>query len=111
MEAEVWVLSPERSALAATKFLDAVMPRREPATDDLPFPQFVDDPDVVLTRPEEVIDRLEDYPHESYSMYWHNGLPGDPSGCMLFYTEEQGLIAGVVVAYSIAVAWLSRVAQ
>jgi hypothetical protein len=110
MDLEVYVLSPERSALAAIRFLDAVMPRRRPATDDFPFPQFDDDPDVVLTHPEQVIDRLESFPRESYSMYWYNALPDDPVGCMLYYTEDQGLIVGVVVSESNAVAWLNRLA-
>jgi hypothetical protein len=109
-DAEVYVLCPERSVRAATEFLDAVMPRRRPATDDFPFPEFVDEPDVVFTRPEEVIARLQDFPNESYSMYWHNELPVDPRGCMLFYTEDQGLIVGVVVRDDNAVAWLNRLA-
>jgi hypothetical protein len=109
-DAEVYVLCPERSGLAAIEFLDAVMPRRSAAAEDYPFPQFVDAPDVVFTRPEEVIARLQDFPNESYSMYWHNELPDDPYGCMLFYTEDQGLIVGVVVRDSNAVLWLHRLA-
>jgi hypothetical protein len=107
-DAEVYVLCPERSGLAATGFLDAVMPRRRPAAEDFPFPEYVDDPDVVFSCPEDVIGRLEDYPNESYSIYWHNELSGEPYGCMVFYTEDQGLIVGVVVGEGGAVAWLNR---
>jgi hypothetical protein len=108
---EVYILCPKRTGAAAGAFLEAVMPHRESAEGEFPLPQFSDQPAELFNGPDEVIARLEDSPREPYSLHWNNQAEGEPYNCMLFFTEDGGMIAGVVVRDKRASEWLLKLAS
>lgn len=91
---EIYVLCSERSAAMAGRFLaDFAINRIQVAT-DFPFPEFIEEPRIVFTDPNELIRQLETESSESYSIYW-NVERGVADQVMLFFTEDGGMIAGL----------------
>ncbi|MEM6996617.1 MAG: hypothetical protein AAF721_39300 [Myxococcota bacterium] len=111
MESDVYILCPERTAAAATAFLDAVMPRLEAADVDYPLPQFSDQPAEIINDVHEVLTRLENSPCEPYGLHWTSRGEGEPYNCMLFFTKDRAMIAGVVVRDEAVSDWLVRLAS
>ena len=91
---EVYVLSKERSAETADRFLEQLAPERSPVASDFPFPEFVDEPSIVFDSPGDLIRRLEIDAGESYSIYW-NVIRGIADQVMLFFTPDGGMIVGL----------------
>jgi hypothetical protein len=108
---EVYVLCSERSARMAKDLLAALAPHRESCSEDFPFLQFADTPEIVLTSAEEAIEWLDESPCAGYSLYWKNTLRTEPWDFMLFYTEDGGLIVGITAYETNTVAWLERLAK
>lgn len=95
----------------AVAFLDTVMPHRESAEDEFPLPQFSDQPIEIVGTSNEILTRLEHSPGEPYSLHWNRRGEGEPYNCMLFFTEDGAMVAGVVVRDVSASEWLAKLAS
>jgi hypothetical protein len=93
---DVYVLSPERSATAAERFLDTFAPKREQSAEEYVFPQFAEQPLRALKSAREAIQYCEIHSGEAQSLYFRN-LGAGPAHAMLFFTSDGGLILGVSV--------------
>jgi hypothetical protein len=93
---EAYVLCPNRKAATAFRFLDLVMPKREEASSEYPFPESADSPSTVFANAGDLIRYLERHETDAYGIYWNNLDSGSPYQAMLFFTDDKGLIAGVV---------------
>ena len=92
---EIYVLCNSRSANLASRFLNECLRDRRQIADEYPFPEFVDDPVKTFQTPEDLMQRLEQDEHESYSIYWDAKRADGPRQAMLFYTEDGAMIAGI----------------
>ena len=90
---EIYVGCGVRSKAIANRFLEGYAPNRSPVADEYPFPEFVDNPEIVYKTESELISRLISEPSCSYSIYWD--CDGGPEQVMLFFTADGHMIAGV----------------
>jgi hypothetical protein len=67
-------------------------------------------PDEVLTCVDDLLARLEEALLEPYGLHWDNDADGEPFGCMLFFSADGGLVAGVAVRDENGATWLKNVA-
>jgi hypothetical protein len=95
---DVYVLASERSSKYAYRFLDTWTKGFEQAADEYEYPQYATKPDIVLTEPKSLIERLIEDPTQPYSIYWSNLHDDLISSAMLFFTVDGGMIVGVSVA-------------
>jgi hypothetical protein len=93
---DVYVLAQERSVTAAERFLDAFAPDREQSAEDYVFPQYGEQPLVVVKSAAEAIRYCEAHPAEAQSLNFRN-LGAGPAHAMLFFTRDGGLILGLSV--------------
>ena len=98
---ELYILCGDRSLEIACKFLDKFTPDRKALAKDYYFPQYSDEPTYILKNDIDIIKMLTSFTNEPYSLYWagHNGCIDES---MLFFTKDGGMIAGVVIDYSMA---------
>jgi hypothetical protein len=94
---EVYVLCQNREKIIGIAFLNTFLPNRSPLADEFPFPEFVDLPQVVYSKYEDIMQKLENESHESYSLYWKSKDGEGSHQAMLFYTQDGAMIAGLVV--------------
>ncbi len=94
--ADVYVLSPGRSAAVAERFLDMFVPQREQSAAEYEFPQYADKPVVTVKSASEAIQHCEDHVSEAHSFYFRNLGPG-PAHAMVFFTSDCALILGLSV--------------
>lgn len=109
MEYELYAACKERSAVQAAAFLDAFGPDREQATDEYEFPQYSNSPREVFMDSVLLIERLEQESSEGYGIYWGRlgvTVPDKAPRVMLFFTEDGGMIAGLVVPHHVEAATL-----
>jgi hypothetical protein len=92
----VYVLSPVRSAKAAERFLETFAPQREQSADDYEFPEYAEQPQLVVKSAREAIQHCEWHPSEAHSIYFRN-LGDGPAHVMLFFTSDGALIFGLSV--------------
>jgi len=92
----VYVLSPERSATAAERFLDTFAPQREQSAEDYVFAQFTGQPLLIVKLAREAIQYCESHSAETQSLYFRN-LGAGPEHAMLFFTSDGGLVFGLSV--------------
>jgi hypothetical protein len=92
----VYVLSSDRSAKSAERFLDTFAPHREQSADDFVFPQYAKQPNLVVKSAREAILYCEAHPSEEQSLYFRN-LGDGPAHAMLFFTPDDALILGLSV--------------
>ena len=93
---DIYVLARERSAGIASRFLEEFAPRREQSAVEYEFPQYSDQPNLILTMAEDAIRHCVEHPSASQSFYFRN-LGDGPAHVMLFFTEDGGLILGLSV--------------
>ncbi len=110
-DAEVYVEMTERSRRASVAFFDAVLPLREERRDLYEVPDFTDTPTRVHETADALLLDLEANPTEPYAVCMGATRPGWPRMAMLFFTEDGGCIAGVVVPEDDAVEWLERLSE
>lgn len=91
--------------------MDSFAENRTNTAEDFPFPEYVDEPDIIYTADTEVMTVLEKQPSESYSLYWDTTNESDIKNAMLFYTEDGELIAGFAVKDSDHEKWISKLAK
>ena len=108
---EIYVLCENRTQSLALKFLDGFAENRTNTAEDFPFPEYVDEPDIIYTKDTEVMAALEKQPSESYSLYWDTTSESAIKNAMLFYTEDGGLVAGVAVKDSDHEKWINKLAK
>lgn len=108
---EIYVLCRDRSKKQALDFLDEFLPKRRALAENFPFPEYVDDPEVVFQAPETLISLLEERRDESYALYWQNQADGPVHQAMIFFTEDGGMMVGVVVDESDSKFWLQRLGK
>ena len=106
---DVYVLSPDRSAKDAERFLDAFVPQREPSTSEYEFPQYAEQPQLVIRSAREAIHHCEAYPDKAHSLYFRN-LGAGPAHAMLFFTSDGALIFGLSVVER-ADEWFARLKE
>ena len=94
---EVYVVSGTRSKATYVAFLDTFLPHRRALAEEFPFPEFTDPPQNVYLDPEELMERLELEPNQSYSLYWQCDESSQGLQAMLIFTCDQAMIAGLVV--------------
>ncbi len=94
---EIYVLCKERSRALGEGFLNHFLPHREAIADDYPFPELVDEPEIVFSNVFDLMDKLDKNPNEGYSIYWNNKESKPLKQAMLFYTEDGHMIAGLVI--------------
>ncbi len=94
---EIYVLCKERSKGVVIDFLENFLPNRKGITDDYPFPEYSSEPKHVYGQYEELIDVLEKFKDEAYSLYWDSTENGEIKSAMIFFNEDGSLIAGLVV--------------
>jgi hypothetical protein len=94
---DIYVLGPERSAVAAGRFLDTFVPDREPSAVEYLFPERADVPDVTLRDPIEAIRHAARRPGEEQRFYFRNAGTGEPAHAMVFFTSDGGMVLGVSV--------------
>ncbi len=111
MVIEAYILCGERSAAMATKVVQVLMPHNATASADFPLPQFVDDPEETFDSVVDLIARLEQDGKIPYSLYWNNNDDEEPFSCMLHFTRDCGLIAGIAVRDENAEEWMKRLAS
>jgi hypothetical protein len=83
---DIYVLSPERSADAALRFLDRFVPSREPSQTEYGFP---DNPERRETTFWDVIEALRycaAHPRDRYGFYFRNTTAKVPAHAMVFFT-------------------------
>ena len=108
---DVYVLAPERSGAAVSRFADEWLRDGEPAADEVEVPQYADDPDAVFESPDDAVEWLLARPHEPHGLYWRTPRGDGAAQAMLFFTTDGGLIAGLTVDDDAAAAdWLRRLA-
>ena len=76
-------------------FLDTFLAKRKPVADEFPFPEYAESPVEIYRRPDDVIQRLEAEPNESYSIYWNSTDENLDRMAMLFFTRDGAMIAGL----------------
>lgn len=108
---EIYVLCESRSATVAQTFLQAFLPERTAATDEYPFPEFIDPPVEIIRSFEELAQRLENDEQKSYAAYWNSTSDHGPRQAMLFYLEDGSMIAGLVVQNSSVNDFLLKLAR
>jgi hypothetical protein len=94
---DLYALAGDRSHEVVAHFRERWLGGFEASEDDYVFPQFTDEPEAVYTSPWELIDRLLAEPTQPHSLYWRNPRPGHVLHAMLFFTSDNGLIAGLTV--------------
>ncbi len=92
---EVYVLCTSRSKMLADEFLNRYAAQRKPIASEYPYPEFVDEPEITYSTPDEVMTRLEQDSGQSYSIYWDCIGANGPEQVMLFYTRDGHMIAGL----------------
>jgi len=107
---EAYVSVHARTTEMATRFLDYFLPRRTQAADEYEYPQFSASPEQIFRTAEETMAALAIDRSRSYALYWNRIGDGDPKQGMLFYTEDDGLIAGLASANPDPVALLREMA-
>jgi hypothetical protein len=93
---DVYVISRERTAEVALRFLDTFVPEREQSAVDYEFPQYSEQPNTVFQSASEAIHHCEAHPDAAQSFYFRNRGEG-PAHAMLFFTPDHGLILGLAV--------------
>ncbi len=106
---EIYILCHARSKLLANSFLEYFLPNRRAAATDYPVPELSGCPRLILTSAEELLEWLESEVNQTYSLYWNNLHENDPQMAMLFFTQDGGMIAGLVI-HSDETLWLKQVA-
>jgi hypothetical protein len=97
--ADLYVLAPIRSAELVTRFLEHFLPKRKPAADDYPVPEYSDSPELVLKTAEEVSRYCELHPNAAQCVYWnHPDSSDEPSSAYCFFLADGGLILGLSVS-------------
>jgi len=81
---------------AAERFLDAFVPQREQSAEDYAFPQYSEQPILVVKSVQEAVQYCEAHSAEALSLYFRN-LGAGPAHAMLFFTSDGGLILGLSV--------------
>lgn len=94
---EIYVLCKERNSSVVRSFLNEFIPNRSEVAEDYPFPELVDNPEVIYNETESLMSRLDLELSEGYSIYWNNEIRNDIIQAMVFYTEDGHMIAGLVV--------------
>jgi hypothetical protein len=80
----------------AERFLDTFAPQREQSAEDYVFPQYAQQPLVILKSAREAIHYCEAHSAEAQSIYFRN-LGAGPAHAMVFFTSDGGLILGLSV--------------
>lgn len=93
---EIYVLCKDRSRKLALDFLDEFLPEREELVNEYSYPQYSDE-SKIIDDVNELMCILEEIGNESYSLYWRNVSNSDVETALVFYTEDMGMIVGVVV--------------
>lgn len=93
---DVYVLARERTAAVAVDFLKAFTPNHEQSAENYVFPQYSNQPVVVIDAASDAIMHCETHPKVAQSFYFRNLATG-PIHTMLFFTRDSGLILGLSV--------------
>ena len=94
MTNEIYVLSDQRSASDALKFLNHFLPLREQAQADYPLPELSDDTQFTFQHETEILKYLEDHPTETYGLYFHD-KNRDVFKAMIFTPMMEKLFVGL----------------
>ena len=92
---DCYALSPVRSPLTATRFLDSFLPDRKPSF------AASDPSDVLGLSPDVSLDNIFAYlagnPPTEYTFYWRSTSSGDPRHAILAFNDDGSLVIGVSV--------------
>lgn len=92
---EVYVLCGSRSKSLAEKFLNSFASRRRQVASGYPYPEYVDEPEIIYDSVDPLISRLECDQASSYSVYWDCLMADGSEQVMLFFTRDGCMIAGI----------------
>jgi hypothetical protein len=95
---DLYFLINSRSQALILEYLDFVIEKRAEVSDDYPVPIYSDNPLVVYTDVNELMEYLEKAGNESYSLYFRNLDPNSKAQtAMCFYTNDAKAILGLTV--------------
>ena len=94
---DIYVLSPVRTADAAFRFLDAILPNRQSTCDEFSFPDLADVPETVIEGADAAIGYAAKHPSEAHRVYFLNSMPADPRVGMVVFTGDGGMVLGVSI--------------
>lgn len=94
--ADIYVIKKTRSRQVALDFLDHFLPERAETTDAYEVPRFADDPIVVFSTVEELMEYAAQHPTVHHGVYLRNTDEADLKHyAMLFYTNDGYTIFGI----------------
>lgn len=108
---EIYVACAHRDPEVAHEFLDHFLPVREPSAEEHSVPELATDPTHVFQTAAELMAHLHEADAEGYAIYWRRVGEGEPHQAMLVYTEDGGMIAGLVAPPSTQKALLVELAS
>jgi len=94
---EIYILSKDRTMSTAQIFLDSFLPERFSLTEEYPYPQYSDTPEIIFENRNELIQKLVTNSNEPYSLYW-DVVDSEVINGMIFFTKDGGMIVGLAVA-------------
>ena len=94
---EIYALCNNRNKDFVLEFLDKFLPNRIELADDYAYPQFTSEIQNIFKDYKELLDILEINHNETYALYWKSTDHDDISNVMVFFTEDKGMIVGIVV--------------
>ena len=93
--ADCYVLMHTRTKAFILSFLDAFLPHREAYNTTYNVPELSEEPTIIFTSTETLIDYLENNKQETYGIYWHNKEATDLQGAMVLFYEEGHVVLGL----------------
>ena len=92
---DIYVVSKKRDKETINSFFERFMPEAEPSADEFEFPQYSDDPEVVVGDARKALELCLSSTNIEYRLYWRNKAHSKPAHAMLFFLEDGALIYGL----------------
>lgn len=93
----VYALVNSRKTERVVRFLDKFVAKRTESALEYLLPHNSDNPTLTFGRSIELLQHLEEHPHESHAVYWCSSSEGDPRNAMVFPTTDGEMIFGLSV--------------
>lgn len=92
---DIYVISADRTAESARRFLDELLPERQESADEYEIPQYSTNGDAVLGSDTEVVEYCCAHSEVDYRIYWRSLKNFKPGHAMAFYLRDGSVIYGL----------------
>jgi hypothetical protein len=92
---DVYVISSDRNAHSAFRFLDRFLPERQESAEEYEIPQYSNPSEAVLKTDKEIVGYCCENKNVDYRIYWRNSTDSKPEHAMVFFLRDGSVIYGL----------------